>query len=123
MPDRQQGERRDQEQEDQQRRHDVQCSDQPGIARSGDRFARQKPLKGIRIAACLHVTTETSALMQVLAAGGAKVHLCASNPLSTQDAAAASLAGSINMRSRVGAPGRLDSVTERTGACPTQRRR
>ncbi len=57
----------------------------------GKRFAKEKPLKGMRISACLHVTTETAALMQVLAAGGAKVALCASNPLSTQDDAAASL--------------------------------
>jgi adenosylhomocysteinase len=57
----------------------------------GERFAKEKPLKGLRISACLHVTTETAALMQVLAAGGAKVALCASNPLSTQDDAAAAL--------------------------------
>lgn len=56
-----------------------------------DRFAREKPLKGVRIAACLHVTSETANLMKTLAAGGAKVHLCASNPLSTQDDVAASL--------------------------------
>ena len=56
-----------------------------------DRFAREKPLKGVRIAACLHVTTETAFLMQTLEAGGARVHLCASNPLSTQDDVAASL--------------------------------
>jgi adenosylhomocysteinase len=56
------------------------------------RFAKEKPLKGIRIAACLHVTSETGALMEVLKAGGAKVALCASNPLSTQDDVAASLA-------------------------------
>ena len=55
------------------------------------RFEKQKPLKGIRLAACLHVTTETAALMQTLQAGGAKVFLCASNPLSTQDDVAASL--------------------------------
>jgi len=55
------------------------------------RFKKEKPLKGIRAAACLHVTTETAALMQTLKAGGAKLALCASNPLSTQDAAAASL--------------------------------
>jgi adenosylhomocysteinase len=55
------------------------------------RFAKEKPLKGIRIAACLHVTTETASLMQTLKAGGAKVVLCASNPLSTQDDVAASL--------------------------------
>ncbi len=55
------------------------------------RFAKEKPLKGIRIAACLHVTTETASLMQTLKAGGAKITLCASNPLSTQDDVAASL--------------------------------
>ncbi|MBI2178191.1 MAG: adenosylhomocysteinase [Candidatus Tectomicrobia bacterium] len=56
------------------------------------RFERKKPLKGIRIGACLHVTTETGMLMKTLVAGGAKVALCASNPLSTQDDLAASLA-------------------------------
>jgi adenosylhomocysteinase len=55
------------------------------------RFEKQKPLNGVRLSACLHVTTETAALMQTLKAGGAKVSLCASNPLSTQDDAAASL--------------------------------
>jgi adenosylhomocysteinase len=55
------------------------------------RFAKEKPLKGKRIAACLHVTTETAALMQTLKAGGARLTLCASNPLSTQDDVAASL--------------------------------
>ena len=56
-----------------------------------DRFSEEKPLKGVRIAACLHVTTETAVLMQTLKAGGAKAHLCASNPLSTQDDVAAFL--------------------------------
>jgi adenosylhomocysteinase len=55
------------------------------------RFAKETPLKGIRLAACLHVTTETASLMQTLKAGGAKIALCASNPLSTQDDVAASL--------------------------------
>ncbi|MGW8223484.1 MAG: adenosylhomocysteinase [Syntrophobacteria bacterium] len=59
-----------------------------------DRFSRDKPLKGVRIAACLHVTTETAVLMQALKAGGAIVHLCASNPLSTQDDVAAFLVSS-----------------------------
>ncbi|MGB6411665.1 MAG: adenosylhomocysteinase [Candidatus Deferrimicrobiaceae bacterium] len=63
----------------------------PVLRSIGERFAKKKPLKGLRISACLHVTTETAALMQVLAAGGAKVTLCASNPLSTQDDAAAAL--------------------------------
>ena len=56
-----------------------------------DRFAKEKPLKNVRIGACLHVTTETANLMIALKAGGAKVALCASNPLSTQDDVAASL--------------------------------
>ena len=55
------------------------------------RFEKDKPLKGIRISACLHVTTETANLMKTLKAGGAEVRLCASNPLSTQDDVAASL--------------------------------
>lgn len=55
------------------------------------RFEKEKPLKGNRIAACLHVTTETASLMQTLKAGGAILALCASNPLSTQDDVAASL--------------------------------
>ncbi|MCS7172755.1 MAG: adenosylhomocysteinase [Armatimonadetes bacterium] len=57
-----------------------------------DRFAREKPLAGHRIAACLHVTSETAVLVQTLVAGGAEVALCASNPLSTQDEVAAALA-------------------------------
>lgn len=56
-----------------------------------ERFRKEKPLKGIRLAACLHVTTETANLMDTLKAGGAEVYLCASNPLSTQDDVAASL--------------------------------
>jgi adenosylhomocysteinase len=57
-----------------------------------ERFRKEKPLEGYRVAACLHVTTETAVLMEVLKAGGAKIALCASNPLSTQDDVAASLA-------------------------------
>src|SRR5438552_771770 len=55
------------------------------------RFAREKPLRGVILSACLHVTTETANLMRTLKAGGANVALCASNPLSTQDDVAASL--------------------------------
>ncbi len=55
------------------------------------RFEQQQPLKGVRIAACLHVTTETANLMRTLKAGGAEIALCASNPLSTQDDVAAAL--------------------------------
>jgi adenosylhomocysteinase len=65
--------------------------DMPVLRSIGVRFAKEKPLKGVKVAACLHVTTETAALMQVLSTGGADITLCASNPLSTQDAAAASL--------------------------------
>ena len=56
-----------------------------------ERFEREKPLEGVTLAACLHVTTETANLMRTLKAGGANVALCASNPLSTQDDVAASL--------------------------------
>ncbi|NVM56973.1 MAG: adenosylhomocysteinase [Desulfobacterales bacterium] len=63
----------------------------PVLERIKARFSKEKPLKGIRLGACLHVTTETAALMQTLNAGGAILRLCASNPLSTQDDAAASL--------------------------------
>jgi adenosylhomocysteinase len=56
-----------------------------------ERFAREQPLKGVRIGACLHVTTETANLMLTLKEGGADVVLCASNPLSTQDEVAAAL--------------------------------
>jgi adenosylhomocysteinase len=55
------------------------------------RFTRERPLRGVRIAACLHVTTETANLARTLQAGGATVHLCGSNPLSTQDDVAAAL--------------------------------
>jgi adenosylhomocysteinase len=56
-----------------------------------ERFSKEKPLKNVRISACLHVTTETANLMRTLKAGGADAVLCASNPLSTQDDVAASL--------------------------------
>jgi len=56
-----------------------------------DRFSRERPLRDIRISACLHVTSETANLVRTLKAGGAEVRLCASNPLSTQDEVAASL--------------------------------
>ena len=56
-----------------------------------ERFRKEKPLRGVRLAACLHVTTETASLMETLQAGGAHLALCASNPLSTQDDVAAAL--------------------------------
>jgi adenosylhomocysteinase len=63
----------------------------PVLALIRERFEKERPLDGVRIAACLHVTTETANLMETLAAGGADVSLCASNPLSTQDDVAAAL--------------------------------
>ena len=65
--------------------------DMPVLRQIRKDFAKTKPLKGIRVAACLHVTSETGNLMRTLKAGGANVLLCASNPLSTQDDVAASL--------------------------------
>src|SRR5439155_10832606 len=63
----------------------------PVLSRIRERFEKEKPLAGVRLSACLHVTTETANLARTLAAAGADVLLCASNPLSTQDDAAASL--------------------------------
>src|SRR5256712_12475625 len=63
----------------------------PVLRQVRERFAREQPLKGIRLGACLHVTTETAVLMLTLKAGGAQLALCASNPLSTQDDTAAAL--------------------------------
>ena len=63
----------------------------PVIRLIRERFAKERPLEGLRISACLHVTTETANLMLALRDGGAEVALCASNPLSTQDDAAAAL--------------------------------
>ncbi len=64
----------------------------PVLKKIADEFEKKKPLGGVRIAACLHVTTETANLMIALKKGGASVSLCASNPLSTQDDVAAALA-------------------------------
>jgi adenosylhomocysteinase len=63
----------------------------PVLGQIAQRFAKKKPLKGVRIACCLHVTSETGNLMKTLKAGGADVVLCASNPLSTQDDVAAAI--------------------------------
>ncbi len=63
----------------------------PVLRQVRERFAKEKPFQGRRVAACLHVTTETANLMVTLQAGGAEVALCASNPLSTQDDVAAAL--------------------------------
>jgi len=63
----------------------------PVLAQIRERFKKEKPFTGVRIAACMHVTTETANLMRALKAGGAEIALCASNPLSTQDDTAAAL--------------------------------
>ncbi|MEK7196755.1 MAG: adenosylhomocysteinase [Nitrospirota bacterium] len=63
----------------------------PVLKSIAERFKKEKPLKGLKLAACLHVTTETANLMETLRDGGAQAYLCASNPLSTQDDVAASL--------------------------------
>ena len=63
----------------------------PVLRKIQERFAKQKPLKGVRAGCCLHVTTETANLMIALKAGGANVTICASNPLSTQDDVASAL--------------------------------
>ena len=63
----------------------------PVLRQIRERFTKEQPLKGIRLGACLHVTTETAVLMLTLKAGGAQLALCASNPLSTQDETAAAL--------------------------------
>ena len=65
----------------------------PVLALIRERFAREQPLKGVRMAACLHVTTETANLALALRDGGAELRICASNPLSTQDDVAAALVG------------------------------
>jgi adenosylhomocysteinase len=63
----------------------------PVLGQIRERFAKEQPLRGVRIGACLHVTSETANLMLALKAGGAQIALCASNPLSTQDDVAAAL--------------------------------
>jgi adenosylhomocysteinase len=73
------------------RRIDWAAREMPVLALIRERFRKERPLQGIRISACLHVTTETAGLMQTLHDGGADVVLTASNPLSTQDDVAASL--------------------------------
>jgi adenosylhomocysteinase len=70
----------------------------PVLAAIRDRFAAERPLEGVRISACLHVTTETANLMRTLKAGGADIVLCASNPLSTQDDVAAALVAEYRVR-------------------------
>jgi adenosylhomocysteinase len=72
-------------------------NDMPALATIRRRFAKDKPLKGINISACLHITAETANLARTFKAGGANLVLCASNPLSTQDDVAASLVKDFNI--------------------------
>jgi adenosylhomocysteinase len=74
-----------------QRRIQWAAREMPVLAGIQQRFAKERPLEGLRVGACLHVTAETANLMLALKAGGAEITLCASNPLSTQDDVAASL--------------------------------
>jgi adenosylhomocysteinase len=67
------------------------AQEMPVLKTIAERFHKEKPLKGFRLSACLHVTTETANLMETLKSGGAEVSVCASNPLSTQDDVSASL--------------------------------
>src|SRR5437588_2649274 len=73
-------------------------ADMPVLQRIRERFAREKPLQGVRLSACLHVTAETANLARALQAGGADLVLIASNPLSTQDDVAASLVQDFGIR-------------------------
>lgn len=73
------------------------AKDMPVLKLIAQRFSKEKPLKGIKIACCLHVTTETGNLALALKAGGAQTFICASNPLSTQDDVAASLVKDYNI--------------------------
>src|SRR4051812_35754567 len=80
-----------------------------------ERFAAEKPLKGVRVAACLHVTAETANLMRALSEGGADVALCAANPLSTQDDVVEALAGvGVSVRAARGED--LDAYTANVAA-------
>jgi adenosylhomocysteinase len=76
----------------------------PVLASVRERFAAQRPLDGVAVAACLHVTAETATLVRTLVAGGARVAICAANPLSTQDDTAAALAAEegVEVRARHG---------------------
>ena len=64
----------------------------PVLSLIRERFEVEKPLQGVRLGACLHATKETAVLVRTLEAGGAEVHLCGSNPLSTNDKVVAALA-------------------------------
>src|SRR5262245_61172854 len=82
-----------------------------------ERFAAERPLAGVRIGACLHVTAETANLVRALAEGGAEVALCAANPLSTQDDVAQALGREMFVRAVHGADPRA-GIAEVAAAAP-----
>ncbi|MDQ4048381.1 MAG: adenosylhomocysteinase [Actinomycetota bacterium] len=86
----------------------------PVLERIARRFAAERPLEGVKVAACLHVTAETANLMRCLVAGGAQPSLCAANPLSTQDDVAAALAEDIEVHALFGED--LDTYARHVGA-------
>ena len=86
----------------------------PVLGQIRERFASERPLEGVRIAVCLHVTAETANLMRCLGDGGAQASLCAANPLSTQDDVAAALAEEIEVHALFGED--LDTYARHVGA-------
>jgi len=86
----------------------------PVLGRIRERFGGERPLEGVRVAACLHVTAETANLMRCLVVGGAEAALCAANPLSTQDDVAAALAPEVEVRGVRGED--LDAYARNVGA-------
>src|SRR5947209_17046436 len=84
----------------------------PVLAQIRERFERQRPLDGVRIAACLHVTAETANLVLTLVAGGAKAALCSANPLSTQDDVASALVADYGVEVRASYGESLESYAE-----------
>ena len=93
--------------------------DMPVLRAIRERFAREKPLAGMRMSACLHVTAETANLARTLKAGGADLLLCASNPLSTQDDVAASL---VKDSASPSTPSRARTSTATTATSPRRSR-
>lgn len=96
----------------------------PVLAQIRERFERTQPFVGVRLAACMHVTTETANLMRVLKAGGAEIALCASNPLSTQDDTAAALVYeygiSVFARNAIGRDGYYEHINSALDIQPHQ---
>ncbi len=86
----------------------------PVLGAIGERFAAERPLDGVRVAVCLHVTAETANLMRCLVAGGAQAGLCSANPLSVQDEVAAALAAEVEVHAVRGEG--LDAYAENVGA-------